>query len=361
MNLKNWKIWIGLFGLYTLIGILNSIAYLTSALAGSYKADPHTVFFEMTGAYSAFVVLPFMLFCIKKFPIDKKNLIFKIPLHIFFAILSGILHTLIMWGSRDVIFNIMDWGVYDYGIISYRFIMETSKLFFVYWMAYAGVLIFDYLREIQLRKILTSKLEKELVSARLETLQMQLNPHFLFNTLNMISSTMYENVSKADTMISNLSDLLRQTLNTDNEFNQTLSDEINKTKIYVDIMEARFQDKLEVSYFIPDEKKIKNLKVPQFLLQPIIENSIKHSQEKLSQVVQIKISIKTKEKFLQFFIEDNGPGISDLSEQKLNKGVGLSNTEERLEKLYGKNHKFVFENLPEGGLKTIIEIPIIKD
>ena len=358
MDTKKLKIWLLLFGFYTLIGLLNTTAVTTNALAESNNINPHTLFYEMSGIYSAFLVLPFMLFCIRKFPITKVNCFYIVPLHILFAILSGMIHTLIMWGSRDIIFKIMDWGTYNYGIISYRFIMETSKLFVTYWIVYAGVLIFDYLKEIQERKVLTSKLERELISARLETLQMQLNPHFLFNTLNMISSTMYENISKADTMISNLSDLLRQTLNPDKINNQTLGDELKKTKTYVDIMEARFQDNLEVVYLLPEDEEVLKLNIPQFLLQPVIENSIKHSQEQLTKVVKIKISVKIRNNFLQFCVEDNGPGIT--SEINLNNGVGLSNTKERLEKLYNKKHKFLFENLPDGGLKTIIEIPVIK-
>lgn len=359
MKKINYKFWLGIFGLYTLIGLLNSSAVSTSALAESNKVDPFTLFYEMTGAYCAFAMLPLILFFIRKFPINKNNLFSSMPLHIIFAVITGAIQTLLMWATRDIVFRIMDWGIYNYGIMTYRFMMEISKLFLAYWMVYGVFVILESIKEVQNKKTQNAKLEEQLVSARLQALQMQLNPHFLFNTLNMISSTMYESVSKADTMITNLSHLLRKTLDSENQKNHTLRDEIEKIRIYIDIMEARFQDNLKIKLNIPEEDEILKILVPPFILQPLLENSIKYSQEKLSQVVEIEISAITNSDYLQLIIVDNGPGINEKSTNQINKGVGLSNTEERLQKLYGDNHKFILENLSQGGLKTLIEIPLV--
>jgi sensor histidine kinase YesM len=183
---------------------------------------------------------------------------------------------------------------------------------------------------------------------------MQLNPHFLFNTLNMISSTMYEDIQAADKMIATLSDLLRITLKSSGKGLSTLQKEIEILDLYIDIMNARFKDKLEVKLKI-DEDSLDAL-VPTFLFQPLVENSIKYGMENLTNTT-IEISAKKNDDYLLIKIKDNGPGITKDSKSVLNSGVGLSNTVERLEKLYGSNYEFNWENQAEGGLLLTIEIP----
>ncbi len=203
-------------------------------------------------------------------------------------------------------------------------------------------------------RIKTAELEEQLTKARLETLKMQLNPHFLFNTLNMISSQMYEDIQAADKMIATLSDLLRITLKSSGKGLSTLQKEIEILNLYIDIMKARFKDKLDVNIRVEDD--VANTLVPTFLFQPLVENSIKYGMENLTNT-KIEIIAKKNKNNLVITVKDNGPGITKDSKSVLKNGIGLSNTVERLEKLYGTDYEFNWENHPEGGLLLTIEIP----
>jgi LytS/YehU family sensor histidine kinase len=265
-----------------------------------------------------------------------------------------IIHTAVMYYSRIVIFDFAGWGEYNYGDMIYRYPMETLKLFAGFVLVYFAYSFFISNKQKHEEKLKAVKLEEQLSRTRLEILKNQIHPHFLFNTLNMISSVMYENVNEADKMIASLSDLLRITLKTSGTVTLPLRDEITTLKYYLDIMQARFKDKLEIIFNI--EENFLNALVPSFLLQPLVENSIKYGMETLS-IVRIEIGIVEKNRNLMITIKDNGPGIHIENEDVLKRGLGLSNTQERLEKIYGNNFEFNWQNSDSGGLNTTIVIP----
>jgi len=239
----------------------------------------------------------------------------------------------------------------------YKIPMEYTHQFFSYSLIYGIVMFIKYMRESQDQKLRASQLEQQLTKAHLRALQMQLHPHFLFNTLNMISSTMYDDVKSADKMIANLSDLLRITLSSKGAEEHTLEKELELINLYVEIMKARFQDKLIVETNIQDDTQ--EALVPGFILQPLVENSIKYSMKTLK-TAEIRILSRKEDEKLKLIIEDNGPGISGEIDQIFRNGVGLSNTVERLEKLYGDDRQLQFNNRIDGGLQVVIEIPFRK-
>ena len=355
MDKKRIKFWGLLFLFVSFIALLNFTRFVTSQLAEGLPGKFSFFFImETTGAYSILLLLPFLFWFFRKFPISKQNLYKILPYYFGATVIFGVGHTLLMYSSRFIIYWILNLGVYDYGRWIYRFPMEYTNQFFSFWTIYAAYFIITSIRERQQQKIQTAELEEQLTKARLKALQMQLNPHFLFNTLNMISSTMYENVKTADKMIANLSDLLRMTLSSSGKEEHSLEKELELTDIYLEIMKARFSDKLQVKKKI--ETKTLGALVPHFILQPILENSIKFSMETLESV-EIKISSKIENNKVVFKISDNGPGISQNSELILENGIGLSNIVERLEKLYGSEQSFQFQNKSVGGLEVILEIP----
>lgn len=312
---------------------------------------------ETTGVYSILIVLPFVIWVIKKFPITRKNLITHIPLHLLASMIYGVSHTMLMFSIRTFIFWTAGWGAYDYGRFVYKIPMEYTHQFFSYSLIYGIVMFTKYVRESHEQKVRTSQLKQQLTKARLQALQMQLHPHFLFNTLNMISSTMYEDVKSADKMIANLSDLLRTTLNSKGAEEHTLEKELEIINLYVEIMKARFQDKLIVKTDI--QEATQEALVPGFILQPIVENSIKYSMKSMKKA-EISILSRRENDKLKLVLEDNGPGISAEMEQIFKNGVGLSNTAERLEQLYRNNHHFHLQNRNEGGLRVVLELPFKK-
>jgi LytS/YehU family sensor histidine kinase len=259
-----------------------------------------------------------------------------------------------MYLTRSVIYPALNLGEYDFGYLPFRILMEYLKQFMGFWTVFAIFTIFKMNKEKEAIRLKTAQLEEQLTKARLETLKMQLNPHFLFNTLNMISSTMYEDIQAADKMLATLSDLLRITLKSSEKGLNRLEKEIEILKLYIDIMKARFKDKLKVSLEI--ESNTLNAFIPNFFFQPLVENSIKYAMENLSSTI-IKITTNRQNDKLIIKIKDNGPGIHQESRKILNSGIGLSNTVERLEKLYGNDYDFNWENLEEGGLLLNIEFP----
>jgi len=344
-----------IFLVITVLFLMNYIRLITSELAigRSGKYTFHLIM-EATGAYTILLLLPIVIWFINKFPITRKNMASHIPLHILASLVFGVSHTLLMYFSRMFIFCLFNIGTYDYGKIIYRFPMEYSHQLFTYWTVYVCIFFFKYLKNSQEQKLKTIQLEQQLTKVRLHALQMQLHPHFLFNTLNMISSTMYEDTRTADHMITNLSDLLRITLDQKESEEHSLEKELEELELYIEIMKARYKNNLKIEIHI--EKDTLNALVPSFIFQPLVENSIKYSMDNLKSA-EIHISSHKENNTLKLIIRDNGPGISGNPDMIIKTGMGLSNTAERLDKLYKNDHRFHLQNIDKGGLQVEIHIP----
>lgn len=349
---KNLRYWFYIFLISTGTGLWNFGIIVTTRLIGNESLyTKYYLLDELTGAYSGFVLLPFILWVFYKYPIKKKFLLTRIPIHILTSMIFGICGTVLMTISRTSLYNVFDMGTYDPGNLFYRFLMEYHKQLFWYWIIYAGIYILNSFRETQKQKLKEAELKQELTKATLQALQTQINPHFLFNTLNMISSIMYDNPKAADKMIANLSDLMRRTLHNNSE-KHSLEKELELLEIYSQIMKARFQNKLDIKFDIEDETK--SALVPWFIIQPLLENSIKHSMDHVDQC-EVKVSSVIDNDKLVLSITDNGPGITDKIETLMKKGVGISNIINRLEKLYD-NYDFKMENVTGGGLAVSLVI-----
>lgn len=351
---KTFKYILLFFGIGTALGIMNTAIVVSTLLAEQEKFHIiNPAIGEFTGAYSFVLLLPIMLFVFRKFPISKQNYLFPSIVYFLAFIPVGALHIMLMYLSRQFINDLAGWGQYNYGYLPYRIVMEYIKMSTGIITACLVYNLMISFKEKEAEKLRRSQLEEQLTKTRLEVLKSQLNPHFLFNTLNMISSAMYDDVKTADKMISNLSAMLRATLQTSGKDQCTLKEELVYLNLYIDIMKARFNDKLQITFSINNNSV--NALVPHFLLQPLIENSIKHGMENLTATL-IDISSEKTDGRLIVSIADNGPGIYESEAKILNKGVGLSNTIERLDKIYDKDYKFNWINL-ENGLKIIVDIP----
>lgn len=352
---KKYQTFLFFFLLANLNALLNfSVLVSTKLVEGNNPKLLKYAIEELTGSYSFFSLVPVMLLLFKKLPLKKNNLITHIPVYFIATSVIGFIHTIIMYTTRSFIYDMIGWGMYSFGYLPYRVLMESLKLLIGFWILYGAYIMVRINREKQNEKLRLVRLEEELSKTQLKILQSQINPHFLFNTLNMISATMYENINDADKMIANLSDLLRATLKSSGKAENTLTKEIELLNLYIEIMKARFGNKLEISFVF--DGLVNNAQVPVFLLQPILENSIKYGIESLSPI-KINISAKKNNEMLHIRIKDNGPGIKESKEEILKAGIGLSNTIERLEKLYGDNYKFEWQNITEGGLLLTIELP----
>lgn len=356
------KLFIAVFIIATIMALMSASINISAELAERYyeltPADWAKAIYplidELTGVYTFWLLVPAILAFFKRFSFNKNNFLKLIPLYLLATIVVGLTHTGLMYITRSIIYPALDLGNYNYGYIPYRIVMEYLKQFIVFWIVFIVYTIYRMNKKNEEQNLKTAKLEEQLTRARLETLKMQLNPHFLFNTLNMISSTMYEDIRAADKMIANLSDLLRITLKSSSKGENILGKEIEILNLYTDIMKARFKDKLTIELHL--DKDIENAMVPNFLFQPLVENSIKYGMENLSGT-KIEITAKRIETKLLIEIVDNGPGMQKNFNEATSSGVGLSNTAERLEKLYGNDFEFSWQNREEGGLYLSIEIP----
>ena len=223
----------------------------------------------------------------------------------------------------------------------------------IYWVIVSVSHAFDYYRQMQERELRAAELEKRLAQARLQTLQMQLNPHFLFNSLHAISALVHKDADLADQMITRLSDLLRYALESTDAQEVPLRQELDFLRRYLEIEQTRFGDRLAVRLEMAPETL--DALVPNLLLQPLVENAIRHGIEPRAKPGQIELRSRCEGGQLKLEVRDNGVGLSPG--RKLEEGVGLSNTRARLEQLYGDRHRFALSEGPDGGLAVCLELP----
>ena len=227
------------------------------------------------------------------------------------------------------------------------------------YLGYVGfitiIYVYYYIEKISRTEIQKTKLTQQLQEVRLQFLKSQLNPHFLFNTLNSISSLIREDAYKAQHILGNLGDLLREVLQTGDKNMIPLTKEMEILEKYLEIMKTRFSDHLNI--FIEIDQNIKNALVPSMLFQPLLENSLSHGYSYESTHLNIKISVFPTDEWLSISVENDGPPIQGSVQ---NKGLGIQNTKDRLNTLFNGNFTFRFFNLDkDSGVRTEIKIPLL--
>lgn len=239
----------------------------------------------------------------------------------------------------------------------YLFKVVFANHFHFDWLVYAGIVsiwhTLDAFQRVRTREVQAAALETRLARAQLQTLKTQLQPHFLFNTLHSISALNHEDPKAANRMIARLSSLLRLTLDKDSAQEVSLKEELEFLQHYLDIEQIRLGDRLTVQMEIAPETL--DAIVPNLLLQPIVENAIHHGIAPFLAPGRISITARTRDKTLSLQVTDTGPG---LGAEPFTPGVGLSNTQERLQQLYGKDSRLDLANGQAGGLSVTISIPL---
>ncbi len=267
------------------------------------------------------------------------------------------IHSTVPWMYKDIFDSMPSVGYVDYVMTSLTRVNHVYR-FMYYSMIIAIHFAFEYFRKFSERELRAAQLEVQLKEAQIRTLHQQLQPHFLFNTLNGISSLMYKSVEEADTMLTYLGDLLRISLERMNVQEVPLKDDIAFIERYLLIEQTRMGERMRVTTnFHPDTL---DALVPCMLTQPILENAVKHGiAPHLKQGTIVATSWREAEK-LYLQIEDDGEGFSGTLDLNLAKGYGLRTTRDRLSIMYGSNYSLTFSNKESGGLRVTLSIPFRK-
>ena len=245
-------------------------------------------------------------------------------------------------------------------------VLSVTRLWFVNdLITFVGVMAAGFARDFFLRNRVREKetvklqahaaqLQAQLADARLEALRMQLNPHFLFNTLHAVSALVERDPRGVRRMIARLSELLRYTLGEDGEQEITVEKELDFLRRYLEIMEVRFQGRLEVD--ISASPEARDALVPNLILQPLVENAVKHGVGTKVGPGRVEVVAEREEEILRLAVRDNGPGM-EVGEEGAEGGVGLRNVRARLAEMYGEDGSLTFHDAPDGGAVAEVRIP----
>ena len=297
------------------------------------------------------LITPLIFWLVNRFRIDKGILLKSI----FFHLLSSVSIVAIYLAFYSVIWNTVALGSLTYPMFRTIYIALFLNLFhwhlFIY-MAILGVMhAREFYFEVKEKELRSVHLEKDLLESRLMTLKMQLQPHFLFNALNSIVSSIHrERLDTAIHMTTDLGELLRISLAEADKELVPLSKELHHLKTYLNIETHRFKD-LEIVYDVSEE--LMDKLVPNFLLQPIVENGIKHGISKQQDAKKITVAINTQEGNVVIRIFNEGPPLATEKSE----GIGISNIKKRLQTSYEKEASFAMRTV-QNGVVAEIHLPV---
>ncbi|MGE3492216.1 MAG: sensor histidine kinase [Vicinamibacterales bacterium] len=346
-------------GVATALGFFSAFAafYFISTFTDKSAGFGLLLALNLTYWYSWAVLTPGILWLTRKFPFERATWKAAIPVHIAGVIVATLLHVAMAVASAMGIYAMVGEPLTSWlREFQQMLLLNFDWEMMTYWTIVGVGHAIRYHYQARAKELNAAQLETRLVEAQLHTLQRQMQPHFLFNTLNTISALMHRDVDAADAMIARLSDLLRMSLQRTGVQEVDLKEELDFLSKYLEIEQTRFRDRLSVVFDIQADTL--DAMVPNLLLQPLVENAIKHGIGPRPTPGQIVIRSRRVGAMLELDVQDNGVGLSAARLTDFNRGVGLSNTRSRLDHLYGSLHRFEFRQPAEGGLLVLIAIPM---
>lgn len=358
---RDWRIWLLIFGGWTLFGLFfasQSIIY--NAYFGKPLAVENALIGWLSCSYLWTLLTPFVVDLAQKFPLERKTIRRNLLIHLAVCVLLSLFQIMLYAFVRQFLpggipSNLSSWQAFQTLLIT-----TFHENFLIYWALIGLTHATNYYRRFRERErraaqleLESAQLETQLTRAQLDALKMQLHPHFLFNTLNSISVLMQEDVAAANKMLMRLSDLLRLALKNNATQEVPLKQELDFLRSYLEIEQTRFQDRLQVK--IKADAETLDAGVPNLILQPLVENCIRHAVAPKAETSTIEICAARRNGNLELVVRDDGAGLAENGGGA--KGIGLANTRARLEKLYGANHDFELARAAGGGLQATISIP----
>ena len=306
------------------------------------------------GCFLWALVTPLVLWLARRFRIDRHRWFRKVLIH--FVISVALVTTLI--SLHFIIYMVLAGragSITPLRLLGYLY-PNLDRWLLVYWLILLMSHAFNYYNSYRKGELKASQLRTQLVQSQLEALKMQVQPHFLFNTLHSISALLSKDTDGARKMITRLGDFLRLTLENSGSMEVTLQQEIEFLHGYLEIERVRFQDRLTTEIKI--DPAVLDARVPNLILQPIVENAMRHAIVN-SRSGHVEITAAPRNGVVRIEVNDNGPGlqVDRTLETRRGKGLGLTNTQARLTGLYGTSARFEMTNRSSGGLTVMIEIP----
>ena len=335
--------------------------YFNTVLTGDHASWRGLVF---QGSEWIFLgaLTPITFVLARRFPLRGEHLARNVGVH-----LGGALLLCIGWASLGVTLRTL-LGISPRGMtltehVAWWMLTSLPWSVFMYFAVLGCVHAFTYYVEARDREALTARLSAQVAEARLDALRMQLNPHFLFNSLNAITVLVRDQETRAATrMLELLSDVLRQVLRAESGHEVTLDEELGVLERYLAIEQVRFSDRLDVQFTVADD--VRRAAVPALLLQPLVENALRHGIGATSERGTVEIGASRAGESLRLTVRDDGPGprVADSPAQEAasvaaRPSLGLANIRERLATMYGERASLVLEHPAGGGTIAIVTLP----
>lgn len=365
---KRGTIWLSFFLLWLLLGVFSAGTFLVQLPplrrvgpppAGTLSYAWRNFWYQLATWLAWVVLAPIALWLRRRWPLERGALKRSLPVHLVAVLLLCALHS--------VVVLLPNWLIMQDGqplpegqlttLLAYWWLRDLpfSALFYGLILGIGSAL--DYYWQFRERQLRASQLEAQLAQAELQMLKMQLHPHFLFNTLNGITGLVRDNDNAAAVqMLVGLSDLLRQTLDNAGKQEVRLSEELQWLELYLKLQQIRFSDRLQVS--IKAAPETLDALVPNLITQPLVENAIRHGLAPRAQPGSVSLSAQRVNTRLELSVCDDGVGLPEGWQLQSSKGVGLLNTEARLQQLYGADFVLEVRNRDHGGVEALLAIPL---
>lgn len=344
------------FLFWTLLGLLNlsQSLYLRRVYGKPVRLFDATVI-GLADWYIWAALAPLVVMLGRRFPLGQRRWLLHVPLHLAFSILAALAITLLMYPVMVHFRSLWELPPSWIDRIEVLFMREAHLYLWVYWAILGVGHALDFHHKYREQELNAVRLEARLAQAQLQVLKMQLDPHFLFNTLHAVTALVYKRPAAAETVVARLSEMLRMSLDTQETNEVPLRDELRFLAPYLEIQQIRFDGRLQVNTDV--EPNAANCLVPSLILQPLVENAIRHGIEPRSGEGRIDIVARRNGKYVWVQVSDNGLGIPNGAADSLREGVGLSNTRSRLRHLYGSECRMEISNAPAGGAVISLGIP----
>ena len=342
-----------ILGIATLLGVFSSLLAYSFQLT-TREANWWLLFTLNISYWYAWAVLAPGIFTLsRRCRFDREKWGRALAVHLAAAALFTLAHVMMTVLVQNLLRGVLTWESW-YAVVRRTYWTSVDWEMMTYWTIVGVGHALHFHSVVRERELAAAHLETRLAEARLQSLQRQLHPHFLFNTLHGISALMHIDLGAADRMIALLGDLLRSSLQISTQ-EIPLKDELDLLRKYLDIEQLRFRDRLTVTYDIPEETL--DARVPSLLLQPLVENALDHGIAPSSGRGRLDIRARREGAHLFLEVADDGVGLKEDALTAIQKGIGVSNTRSRLQMLYGPAQRFEFCRTGPRGLTVRVVVP----